>query len=111
MPPAVPAAGKVEVLVEPVTDYLVLTVTPMVVDLASNLTVQSLSPSQVNVLLSGPQPLITEVDGQPGIVTVTVDVAGQEAGLHRIPLEAEVPQGLSVELFPSEIRVRLEVQV
>jgi YbbR domain-containing protein len=65
---------------------------------------------QVNVQLSGPQQLITQVDRQLGFVSVTLNLAGYETGLHRVRLETEVPQDLSVELFPSEIRVRLDAQ-
>jgi YbbR domain-containing protein len=46
---------------------------------------------QVNVQLSGPQQLITQVDRQLGFVSVTLNPAGYETGLHRVRLETEAP--------------------
>jgi diadenylate cyclase len=101
------ASVNVRITIEPVTDYLVLTVRPLVINLAPTLSVQSLSPEEVNVLLSGPEPIIAQVQQDPGLVTVTLDVAGYGAGPHTVALEAEAPEGLSVELFPPEFDVSL----
>jgi diadenylate cyclase len=101
------ASVTVRITIEPIMDYLVLTVQPIVINLPPNLTVQSLSPREVNVLLSGPEPLIAEVQQEPGLVTVTLDLAGYGVGLQTVKLTAEAPQGLSVQLFPPEFDVTL----
>jgi YbbR domain-containing protein len=101
------ASVTVRITIEPVTDYLVLTVRPLVINLAPNLSVQSLSPEEVNVLLSGPQPVIARVQKDPGLVAVTLELGGYGVGLQTVALTAEAPEGLSVQLFPPEVDVTL----
>jgi diadenylate cyclase len=101
------ASVTVRITIEPVTDYLVLTVRPLVINLAPNLSVQSLSPEEVNVLLSGPQPVIARVQEDPGLVAVTLELGGYGVGLQTVALTAEAPEGLSVQLFPPEVDVTL----
>jgi diadenylate cyclase len=101
------ASVTVRITIEPVTDYLVLTVQPLVINLAPNLSIQSLSPQEVNVLLSGPEPVIARVQQDPALVAVTLDLAGVGAGLQTVALTAEAPEGLTVQLFPPEFDVTL----
>jgi len=61
----------------------------------------------VNALLSGPQYLLDEVVTFPYQLIVYVDLNGLSPGVHRIPIQYEVPEGILVELFPSETEVTI----
>lgn len=68
-----------------------------------------LTPSEVSVLLTGPQPMIVELD--PDDVVATINVEGLRAGVYQLVPSVAVnlvqvdPQNISV--FPSEIEVRI----
>ena len=94
----------VDVVVSPVTNYLPLTVEPELRGLQAGFNAE-VSPSQVSVLLVGPQPILDEIAADPFLVEVFLDVTGLEAVAHELPLEYESPSDVTVELFPSEAQV------
>jgi diadenylate cyclase len=94
------------VTVAPATDYLALTKKPVVSGVTPSLAAR-LSPSQVTVLLIGPEPLLLQVEEEPGLVRVSLDLKGFEPGSYLLPLEIRAPEGLDVERFPTEIDVTI----
>ena len=95
------------VTVEPVTSYLVLTLTPTFSNISTSLSLQRLLPDEINVLLIGPRPLVDEVRAEPGLVTISLDLTDYESGLHTLHLEVQAPEGLHVELFPPQVQITL----
>ena len=92
------------VTVAPATDYLALAKKPVVSGVPPSLSAH-LSPSRVTVLLIGPEPLLVQVEEELGLVRVSLDLTGLEIGTYLLPLEIQVPEGLEVELFPTEVDV------
>lgn len=95
------------VSIAPVTDYHVLNMKLTLIGVSDTLNVQ-LSTDEVSVFLTGPRPLVAEIKEEPTLVTISVDLSGLPAGTHVLPIEAQVPGGLVVELFPDEVQVILE---
>ena len=99
----------VEVSVEPETDYLLLTTEPVLRGVDPNLSAQ-FEPDEITILLIGPKNLLLNIEQNTDLVIVYADLSEKPAGVHTIPLEMEVPRGLEVDLFPSEIQVVLTEQ-
>ena len=89
-----------------VTNYLPLSAEPQLRGLAEQYQAE-VSPSQVSVLVIGPQPILDEIAANPSLVGVYLDVSGLEPGLYELPLLYESPSTVSVELFPSEVQVSI----
>jgi hypothetical protein len=96
----------VSIFVSPATNYLLQTVTPTIRGLPLTNSAE-ISPQQVSVLLIGPQPILDEIEADPSLVIIYVDVTDVPPGIHVLPLEYEAPSGISVELFPSEVQVTI----
>ena len=96
----------VDVSVSPVTNYLPVTVGPLVRNLSDDITA-SLTPSQVSLLLIGPQPLLDEIAQDETLLAVYVDAGGLEMGIYSLPVLYEIPEGLTAQVFPSEVEVEL----
>ena len=75
----------VHVTVDPVTDYLVLTVNPTLSGLPSTFSVHLL-PDEVSVLLTGPQPLLATIQGTSAMVTVYADLESDKTGTYLLLL-------------------------
>jgi diadenylate cyclase len=97
-----------QVTVEPVTSYLVLTLKPTFMKLSPSLSLQQFSPDEINALLTGPKPLVEEVQAEPDLVAVFLDLGEYDTGAHTLTLEVQAPEGLHVELFPPQLQVTLE---
>ncbi len=97
---------RVDIQVSPVTNYLPLTAAPELRGLPQD-EIAEISPSQVSILLIGPQPILDEITNNPSLVAVYIDVTGLGPGLYELPLEYESPSDVSVELFPSEVQVTI----
>jgi hypothetical protein len=97
---------RVDIQVSPVTNYLPLTTAPELRGLPADYTAE-VSPSQVSILIIGPQPILDEITGDPSLVLAYVDLTGLEPGQYELPFEYENPSGVSVELFPSEAQVTI----
>jgi diadenylate cyclase len=96
-----------QVMVEPVTDYLVLSLVPKISNLSPALSIQHISPAKINVLLIGPQPLIDQVRDEPGLVVLILDLTAYFAGSHTLPLDVQSPESLRAEIFPDQVQIIL----
>lgn len=64
----------------------------------------TVAPGQLNVILTGPQPLLAALD--PGSLLAHVDVADLQAGIHQLTPVFTPPAGTEVfEVSPTQIRV------
>lgn len=69
----------------------------------------TVSPDAVDVILSGPLPILQEL--QPGEVKVIVDLFGLTVGIHKVvPQAILVPEGLQVvRIVPDTVEVNIEL--
>jgi YbbR domain-containing protein len=98
---------SVHITVSPVNDYLLLKIEPTLLGVPPTYTVR-LSPQEVSVLLEGPQPLLDEIKDDPALVIVTLDLEGFSPGLYMVPVDVQVPSGVTVEILPTEVQVTIE---
>jgi YbbR domain-containing protein len=68
----------------------------------------SKSPAAVDVLLSGPLPVLNEVSADPKLVRVLVDVGELEPGTYELTPELTLPETLDATLIPSNVQVTIE---
>ena len=61
-----------------------------------------------HVLLSGPLPVLNQVNADIKLVRVLADVTGLEPGSHEVTPTLIVPEGLRSTVVPSTIQVRIE---
>jgi diadenylate cyclase len=94
------------IIIKPKTDYLVLTRWIEEIGLDPALTA-NISETRVSVLLFGPRNLLDEVEKDPTLVTVYLDLADLTAGSYTLPVEYRAPSNTELELFPAEIDVIL----
>ncbi len=66
------------------------------------------SPAFVDVLLSGPLPVLNQVNADPKLVRVLVDVTGLEPGPHDVAPTLIAPEGLRATVVPNSIQIRIE---
>ncbi len=94
------------VAVSPATGYLALSKVPTLSGVPPSHSARP-SPGSVTVLLVGPQPLLAQVEMEPSLVLVALNLAGYEPGSYLLPLNVQAPEGLRVELFPAEVDIAL----
>lgn len=101
--------GSVEarITVVPQLSNLRLTLPVEVTGAQPNDTVSN-SPAFVDVLLSGPLPVLNQVNADIKLVRVLADVTGLEPGAHEITPTLIVPEGLRSTVVPGTIQVRIE---
>lgn len=92
------------VTVVPGSGYLALTKTPTLLGVGPAISARVL-PGSVTVLLIGPQPLLGEVEKEPGLVRIFLNLAGYGLGVHTVPVQIQAPESLRAELFPGEMQV------
>lgn len=97
---------EVEISVEPVSNYLPVSVTPSLRGLSEDLTAK-VDPPQVSLLLIGPQFILDEITRDEGLLAVYLDVDGLGPGIYKLPVLYEIPAGLTAQVFPSEVEVEL----
>ncbi len=68
----------------------------------------SKSPAFVDVLLSGPLPILNQINADPKLVRVLVDVTGLDVGPHDLTPSLIVPEGLRSTVVPTTVQVRIE---
>lgn len=68
----------------------------------------SKSPAFVDVLLSGPLPILNQVNADPKLVRVLVDVTGLEPGPHDLTPTLIAPEGLRATVVPNTVQIRIE---
>jgi YbbR domain-containing protein len=100
------AGVTVTILVSPFPGTRLIEIPVEAISQEQGLEVSGLSPSRVQVLLSGPLPELDALDIAG--LRATVDVAGLDAGTHRLRPTIELPAGLRVRsVAPAEVDVRL----
>jgi YbbR domain-containing protein len=111
LPASISVVGEQNVLVQvgisPIQSSLTISNKKVeVIGLPSNLTAQ-ISPETVDVILSGPLPLLDALSSQD--VRVIVDVTGLEAGTHQLTPKVEIlVSNISVEsILPATLEVVL----
>jgi diadenylate cyclase len=97
----------VRVIVQPVTDYLVIDSRVNLTGLSSGLTAR-VAPTRASVLLIGPRPLLDEIFVDSSLVSVFVDLSGLDVGTYTLPLQVQVPEGVQTQLFPTEVEVIID---
>jgi diadenylate cyclase len=68
----------------------------------------SKSPAFVDVLLSGPLPILNQVNADPKLVRVLVDVTGLDPGSHDLTPTLITPEGLRATVVPNTVQIRIE---
>lgn len=68
----------------------------------------SQSPAFVDVLLSGPLPILNQVNADPRLVRVLVDVTGLEPGAREVTPTLITPEGLRATMVPNSVTIRIE---
>jgi len=97
----------VVISVAPKTAYLVFTTKVNVINLPADLRAK-VETSQVSVLLIGPEPLLAEIQKNPDLIKVSMDLRGFAVGVYTIPTQIQTPQGVRAQIFPSEIQVIIQ---
>ncbi|MEW5870013.1 MAG: diadenylate cyclase CdaA [Chloroflexota bacterium] len=99
----------VKIVVEPVTDYLVVESKVVLLNVATSLSAV-VTQTRVSVLVIGPRPLLEQIRLNPDLLSVTLDLEGYTAGTYTVPFAFKAPEGVQVQLFPAQIQVVLEEQ-
>ncbi len=95
---------RVTISIAPVTGYLVLEREPVFLNLPEG-TQAVAEPGQVAVLLIGPQALLADIEKNPQMVSLQVDLAKLSPGTYTLPVQVQAPQDIQVQLFPKEVTV------
>ena len=67
----------------------------------------SKSPASVDVLLSGPLPVLNQINADPKLVRVVVDVTDLGSGTYDVTPTLIVPESLKATLVPGTVQIRL----
>ncbi len=98
----------VVVQIAPIDDAFTFALTPTVVGLGDGLAAE-LANETVDVTLSGPLPLLTELSASD--LELILDVANLEVGIHDVAVELAVPDGAVLQaLQPETVSVTLTAQ-
>lgn len=62
----------------------------------------------VTVFMIGPSNLLDEIRSNPDLLILFVNLEGLTAGSYIVPIEFEAPNGLEIELFPSETEATIK---
>jgi YbbR domain-containing protein len=99
----------VNLQVVPVTDYLVLETRVNILNVSDPLIARA-TPNRISVLAIGPKPLLDAIREDPDLIIIILDLRDYTAGTYEVPLQVQVPEGVQVQMFPSEVEVVLEGQ-
>jgi len=101
--------GSVEVRITVVPQLSNLRLTlPVEVTGAQTTDTISKSPAFVDVLLSGPLPILNQVNADPKLVRVLVDVTGLDPGPHDLTPTLITQEGLRATVVPNTVQIRIE---
>jgi YbbR domain-containing protein len=101
--------GSVEVRITVVPQLSNLRLTlPVEVTGAQATDTISKSPAFVDVLLSGPLPILNQVNADPKLVRVLVDATGLDLGSHDLTPTLITPEGLRATVVPNLVQIRIE---
>ena len=96
---------EVVVSIEPIESSLTVEITPEIQGLGPNLTT-TVSPETVQVILSGPLPLLETLE--PDDVRVVLDLFELPLGTHQIEPQVVVPEGMTAEsILPATVQVEI----
>jgi diadenylate cyclase len=98
--------ASVFIRVMPITSYLVLNSQVNVLNVPDPYFAR-VTPNRISVLAIGPQPLLDAIEEDNDLVIVFVDLSGYTAGVYDVVLQVQMPLGLQVQMFPSEVQVEL----
>jgi YbbR domain-containing protein len=103
-----PQTVQVQVSITPIQNSITLSNLPInVTGVAEGLTYQTFPPT-VDVIISGPVPVLETLTAQD--VTVTVDVSGQEIGTYQLEPRVDTPSNVSFEsILPGTVEVVLSI--
>lgn len=100
------ASVTVTVKISPAPGQVTFAVPVSARNLGDNVSIAGALPG-VQVFVFGPLPDLLELN--PNDISASVDLAGKDAGTHRIKVEVSVPSGLEVRsVSPEELEIRLE---
>lgn len=95
----------VRVAIEPIQSSLTVVITPTLQGLDPGFT-STVSPKTIELILSGPLPLLETLGGDD--VRVVLDVFGLERGTHQIEPQIVVPEGLIAQsILPATVQVEI----
>lgn len=95
----------VTVSIEPIQSSLTLEISPTLQGLAPGLTA-TVSPVDVEVFLSGPQPTLESL--KAGDVRVILDLFDLARGTHQVELQGVVPEGVTLQsILPATVQVEI----
>lgn len=109
LPRGVTATNAVEgvtvtVKLEPLPGTITLDAPMVATGLEPGLEIVSITPDKVSVLVSGPRPLLEQL--QPGQLRAVVDLAGRNPGSYRVVPEIELPADVQERsVTPNEVEV------
>jgi len=98
---------NVEVIVKPITDYLVLEARINLTGIPEGFSAR-ISPNRASILFIGPRPLLNEIFIDPSLVNLSVNLEGLKTGIFTLPVQVQAPDEVQTQLFPSEIEVIIE---
>jgi YbbR domain-containing protein len=101
------ASVEARVTIVPQLGNLRLTV-PVELNGAQPTDVINRSPASVDVLLSGPLPVLNQVNADPKLVRVVVDVTELGPGTFDLTPTLIVPEALKATVVPGTVQIRLE---
>jgi YbbR domain-containing protein len=95
----------VQIEISPIMGSRDLRLEPVVRGLDLGLT-RTVPIETADLVVSGPLPVLDTLDG--GSIQVILDLSGLEAGVHSVPLQAVVPEGVTVvSLLPAAVEITL----
>jgi YbbR domain-containing protein len=96
---------EVRVFIEPIESSVTIELTPELQGLAPSFTA-TVSPATVEVILSGPLPLLEALE--PGDVRVVLELFEQQPGTYQIKPQVIVPEGVTAQsVLPATVHVEI----
>jgi YbbR domain-containing protein len=98
----------VTVRVSPLTGNLTISRPVEVINATPSLTI-TVIPETVDLLLSGPQPVLDDIGANPGIVRVLADAAELRRGrTTNITPQVLAPEDINAQIVPPSVQIRAE---
>ncbi len=111
LPETVAAVGQqavvVHVQIEPIEGSLTMTLRPQVQGLDPTLTVASISPTTIDVILQGPLPKLQALVADVNVKAV-LNLSGLGEGVHTVVPDIVMPEGISIQtILPDSLQVTI----
>ncbi|MFC1878316.1 diadenylate cyclase CdaA [Chloroflexota bacterium] len=98
---------SVNIVVAPLTDYLVLNTKVMLRNIPESFSAR-VTTSRISVLVIGPQTLLAEIRDNPDLIVLYIDLSDFAAGAFTVPILIEAPEDIQVLLFPTEADIVID---